>query len=347
MARETVMDAQSLLEPVSDEEPSGPDLEYDPNFGEVERASQGKASQELGDSIVEGEPPDWAAVVSGCQELLGQTKDLRLAVLLTRGSLARTGFGGLAQGLELCLGLLNGFWETVHPQLDPDDDNDPTIRSNTLSQLADEEGLLRDLQLAPMISVRGFGTVTYRALQVANGDATPAEDEEVLDSASVNGCLLECPMDDLRTLAEDIGRASELAKAVQATFDELAPNSLLNLEKLDGILSGAHRDVAVFLAKRGEDISVDGESGEGEGDGGARGPSAPGQVASRGDVIKSLDAVIAYYRSEEPSSPVPLLLQRAKRLAAMDFLEIIQDMAPDGLDQIRNVGGLDKIDDDY
>ena len=76
MARETVMDAQSLLEPVSDEEPSGPDLEYDPNFGEVERASQGKASQELGDSIVEGEPPDWAAVVSGCQELLGQTKDL-------------------------------------------------------------------------------------------------------------------------------------------------------------------------------------------------------------------------------------------------------------------------------
>ena len=31
-----------------------------------------------------------------------------------------------------------------------------------------------------MISVRGFGTVTYRALQVANGDATPAEDEECL-----------------------------------------------------------------------------------------------------------------------------------------------------------------------
>ena len=315
------MDAQSLLEPVSDEEPSGPDLEYDPNFGEVERASQGKASQELGDSIVEGEPRigrPWCLAAE-----LGQTKDLRLAVLLTRGSLARTSFGGLAQGLELCLGLLNGFWETVHPQLDPDDDNDPTIRSNTLSQLADEEGLLRDLQLAPMISVRGFGTVTYRALQVANGDATPAEDEEVLDSASVNGCLLECPMDDLRTLAEDIGRASELAKAVQATFDELAPNSMLNLEKLDGILSGAHRDVAVFLAKRGEDISVDGESGEGEGDGGARGPSAPGRVAGRGDVIKSLDAVIAYYRSEEPSSPVPLLLQRAKRLAAMDFLEII------------------------
>lgn len=341
------MDAEGLLDPVSDEEPSGPDLEYDPKFGEVERASQGKPSQELGGSIVEGEPPDWAAVVSGSQELLGHTKDLRLAVLWTRGSLARSGFAGLVQGLELCLGLLSGFWETVHPQLDPDDENDPTLRANTLSQLADEEGLLRDLQFAPMISVRGFGTVTYRALQVANGDATPSEDEEVLDAASVNGCLLECPMDDLRTLAEDIGRASELAKAVQVTFDELAPNSLLNLEKLDGILSGAYRDVAVFLAKRGEDVSTDDELGGVEGDGGARGPSTPGQVASRGDVVKSLDAVIAYYRSEEPSSPVPLLLQRAKRLATMDFLEIIQDLAPDGLDQIRKVGGLDKMDEDY
>lgn len=347
MPRETVMDAQSLLEPISDEEPSGPDLEYDPNFGEVERASQGKASQELGDSVVEGEPPDWASVISGSEELLGQTKDLRLAVWYARGQLVRSGFAGLAQGLELSLGLLNGFWESVHPQLDPDDDNDPTIRANTLSQLADEEGLLRDLQVAPMISVRGFGTVTYRALQIANGESTPTEGEDVLDAASVNGCLLECPMDDLRTLAEDIRRAAELAKTVQATFDELAPNSLLNLEKLDAVLSGAYRDVAVFLAKRGEDVAVDGDASEGDSEGSPRGPSAPGQVASRGDVIKSLDAVIAYYRSEEPSSPVPLLLQRAKRLAAMDFLEIIQDMAPDGLDQIRNVGGLDKVDDEY
>ena len=337
------MNVEQLLEPISDELPAGSDFEYDPAFGELERASQGKPSQELGDSVSEGEPPEWSAVVSGAEALLGQTKDLRLAVLYTHGQLVTSGFAGLVSGLELTLGLLNRYWDNVHPQLDPDDDNDPTIRANTLSQLADEEVFLKDVQVAPMISVRGFGTVSYRALLVANGDLTPIADEDLPDAASVNGCLLECPIDDLRALAESVNRASELATEIQTTFDDLAPNSMLNLEKLGAVLSGAYRDIAVFLARRGEDV---GDMGANPGDETAeKVGSAPGQIASRADVIRSLDAVIAYFRNEEPSSPVPLLLQRAKRLAAMDFLEIIRDMAPDGLEQIRTVGGLDSGDD--
>ncbi|MBT6039304.1 MAG: type VI secretion system protein TssA, partial [Halieaceae bacterium] len=249
------MNVEQLLEPISDDQPAGGDFEYDPAFGELERASQGKPSQELGDSVSEGEPPEWQVVVSGAESLLGQTKDLRLAVLYTHGQLVTSGFAGLVAGLELTLGLLNRFWDSVHPQLDPDDDNDPTIRANTLSQLADEEALLKDLQVAPMISVRGFGTVSYRALLVANGDLTPIADEDLPDAASVNGCLLECPMDDLRTLAENVHRASELASEIQTTFDDLAPNSMLNLEKLGAMLAGAYRDIAVFLARRGEDVA--------------------------------------------------------------------------------------------
>ena len=335
------MNVEQLLEPISDDQPAGGDFEYDPAFGELERASQGKPSQELGDSVSEGEPPEWQVVVSGAESLLGQTKDLRLAVLYTHGQLVTSGFAGLVAGLELTLGLLNRFWDSVHPQLDPDDDNDPTIRANTLSQLADEEALLKDLQVAPMISVRGFGTVSYRALLVANGDLTPIADEDLPDAASVNGCLLECPMDDLRTLAENVHRASELASEIQTTFDDLAPNSMLNLEKLGAMLAGAYRDIAVFLARRGEDVAGTDVGADQEGDGASKAGSVPGQISSRADVIRSLDAAIAYFRNEEPSSPVPLLLQRAKRLTAMDFLEIIRDMAPEGLDQIRNVGGLD------
>jgi type VI secretion system protein ImpA len=74
------MNVEQLLEPISDDQPAGGDFEYDPAFGELERASQGKPSQELGDSVSEGEPPEWQVVVSGAESLLGQTKDLRLAV---------------------------------------------------------------------------------------------------------------------------------------------------------------------------------------------------------------------------------------------------------------------------
>src|SRR5690242_21313615 len=35
--------------------------------------------------------------------------------------------------------------------------------------------------------------------------------------------------------------------------------------------------------------------------------------------------------ASEPSSPIPLLLERAKRLVAKDFLEVLAELAPDAL----------------
>ena len=46
-----------------------------------------------------------------------------------------------------------------------------------------------------------------------------------------------------------------------------------------------------------------------------------------------------------PSSPIPMLLERAKRLVNADFLTIIKDMAPHGLDNVQTIGGLDEDDD--
>jgi type VI secretion system protein ImpA len=36
---------------------------------------------------------------------------------------------------------------------------------------------------------------------------------------------------------------------------------------------------------------------------------------------------------------VPLLLERAKRLAYMDFLSIVQDLAPGGLAEVNTIRG--------
>ena len=42
----------------------------------------------------------------------------------------------------------------------------------------------------------------------------------------------------------------------------------------------------------------------------------------------------------EPSSPIPLLLERAKRLVSKDFLEVLADIAPDALATARTAAGL-------
>lgn len=74
-------------------------------------------------------------------------------------------------------------------------------------------------------------------------------------------------------------------------------------------------------------------------------PSAPlGPIRDRQDVIRALDALCEYYARCEPSSPVPLLLRRCKRLVPMGFLDIIKDLSPDALAQIELIKGPESAD---
>ncbi len=66
---------------------------------------------------------------------------------------------------------------------------------------------------------------------------------------------------------------------------------------------------------------------------------ATGELRSRDDVIRTLDRVCAYFRAHEPSSPVPLLLERAKHLVSKDFMEIVRNLAPDGVGQVETIRG--------
>ena len=65
-----------------------------------------------------------------------------------------------------------------------------------------------------------------------------------------------------------------------------------------------------------------------------------GAIRSRQDAIRALDAVAQFFRQNEPSSPIPLFLERAKRLVSKDFLEVLADIAPEAIPQARAAGGL-------
>jgi type VI secretion system protein ImpA len=55
-----------------------------------------------------------------------------------------------------------------------------------------------------------------------------------------------------------------------------------------------------------------------------------------------MDKISSFFERSEPSSPVPLLMQRAKRLVSMSFMDILADIAPDGVKQAKNIGGIDQ-----
>ena len=125
-----IIDVEQLTAPLSDDAPSGDNLEYEPEFGELERAAQGTDEHVMGDEVVAAEEPDWSDVKSQALALFEKTRDLRVAVVLTRALVNRSGPEGLDDGVALIRGLLEQQWDTVHPQLDAEDDNDPTFRVN-------------------------------------------------------------------------------------------------------------------------------------------------------------------------------------------------------------------------
>jgi type VI secretion system protein ImpA len=53
-------------------------------------------------------------------------------------------------------------------------------------------------------------------------------------------------------------------------------------------------------------------------------------VKSRGQAVFLLEQVATYFRVSEPSSPIPLLTDRARELAQRDFLSLLQDVLPEG-----------------
>jgi len=55
--------------------------------------------------------------------------------------------------------------------------------------------------------------------------------------------------------------------------------------------------------------------------------------------LQMLDRVIRYLEQAEPGNPAPLLIERAKKLIGVSFLEIMANLAPNAMDTIENVTG--------
>jgi len=339
----------SLLEPVSAEAPCGADLEYDPAFLELERLSESKPEQQMGSTIVPAQEPDWKEVANRALPLFGKTKDLRIALKVTRALMHTEGLAGFASGLTLVRGIVENFWDGFYPKLDPEDGNDPTFRVNILMGLCDGPMFIDRLRLVPLVSARSFGRFSLRDMAIASGEIPPAAGAEPPATSSIDGAFNECPVPELQTTADVLHAAQESLKAIEGfVADKVGASSGTNFLNLANLLRSAEKILATQLARRGVGVEAAAghvssvEGGSAPAPGATRtGPSLTGEINSRDDVIRVLDKICAYYERVEPSSPIPILLQRSKRLVSASFLDIVRDLAPDALAQVENFRGKD------
>jgi type VI secretion system protein ImpA len=354
--RVRVINEDTLLKELGEETPSGAkDLEYDPDFIALAQLIEGTPEKRVGENLIEeGREPPWQEVKHSALVLMERTHDIRATLFLLRALLRTDGLPGLRDGIYLLAALIEKYWETLYPQLDPDDNNDPTQRVNILMGLCDRNIMILPLMNAPLCSSKAIGTFSLRDIHIATGKLTVSENEKTkaANTATITAAFKDCQPEILRETETALSESVEYLNRIESFLNEkLGISSAPNFSEILQVFK--EMDDAIVKNMVAADSSPQND------------PVPPPQtqevvpspthqpnlsnplpkvtqmeeITSRQEVITMLEKICSYYERNEPASPVPLLLKRAIGLVDKNFLEIMEDLLPDSVSQVKNLSG--------
>ena len=338
------IDIEEFLKDIVPDNVCGDDLQYDPAFIELEQAIKGKPEQQMGDTVVEAEPPNWREIKKTSEALLARTTDLRVLMCYLRALIAQEGFSGLQDGLALLKVAVENRWDNLHPQLDPDDDNDPTERINVLLSLCDQDTILKSLVKTPLVESKLLGRFNFRDITIASGKSTATSNETEVSQSTIDGAIQDVDLEQLQQTFLAINTSLDDLNQLEALVtDYVGVSDAPSFADLRVFLKESKSFLSAALEKRGvgdevieEEDVIEGASGETSV---AAQKSISGAINNNQDVTKTLNLVCEYYRKNEPSSPVPMLIERAIRLVGKSFMAALKDIAPGGIDEAKIISG--------
>ncbi len=371
------MDVEELLEPISDEMPCG---EEGSLFALEEIVKEHGAGIVAGAELETAEP-NWAELQEQSESHFKECKHLRTALFLTLSGMNRGGVAGFRDGLSLIKGLIERYWDTMYPELDPDESmGDPDgwmERENILNDMSaplatvgDTMKFIQRLRSTPLTNSRQLGCFSLRDIQAAmaagggDGDGEGGEgDSSVPKMSLIQGAFEDTDQDEIEVMYTALTEASELLDGIREALSEKLSQSVPpTFDNIASMLKDMVKPLHKELDRRGffdeEDFGDDDfgsdEDGDGEGSsdgdgggsggGGRRGDMASAGINSREDVLKAFGLIYKYYSKNEPSSPVPLIMKRAERLVTASFYDIISDLSPGAVSDIESITGTSSSD---
>ncbi|MBN9233920.1 MULTISPECIES: type VI secretion system protein TssA [Phyllobacteriaceae] len=325
-------------------------------------------------------PVDWPAVLEKAEELRLRGRDLRLLVIVTRALANEDGLAGLTQGLTLIAQTFEQYWDTMHPSLRTGAPREAALRRiNALLDLQNgQEGLLANLRQTVFFSPRPIGPISGRDLEQAALDERVMLQEAASGLGTAEKAALTSAHSQLlnRVRAGCTAQVDQAADAMTTLLTD-ARTSISALETLDTALNAridgngaAVPELKKFLQRLLTTLERNSSAGAAANDAAKPAPQAaepaatpvrnghggetmasmashseasdglPDRINSRDEVVKCLDLVVAFYDRTEPSSPIPHLARRVRRMVHMDFVELMEDLAPSGLKEFRLLAGV-------
>ncbi|NIF51930.1 type VI secretion system protein TssA [Burkholderia sp. Ax-1724] len=374
-------DMTALLAPINEASPCGDDLLFSSDFDAIQHARRfDDASLDQGEWITDIKEADWPFVVERCTALLGtQTKDLRLAVWLTEALAIQDGVPGLAQGYTLLTGLVERYWEQVHPLPEGDDTE---YRLGNVAWLAGRSAeLLRSVPLTQ--SGVAFSAldwdVAMHVAQAVKRDPDHADDiaRGKPSVEQIDASKRATPAAFYRTLLAQLkafeGALAALDQALDSHAGDAAPSFRQARDACESVYRLAERfarDVGVNPheaeqqqeQEQGQAVPPAGVSAANErAEPSFRTPlpvedtmanpirmpvRAHAGIQSRAEAVAQLRAVAVFFRETEPHSPAAYLADKAAEWAEMPLHQWLSTVVKDDgtLAHIREMLGV-KTDD--
>jgi type VI secretion system protein ImpA len=364
-----VADLEALLKPISDESPAGQDLRsilLDAKKGIYWHDRIREAHRE---NLYETVPklPDWPTVISlSTQALSTLTKDLQVAAWLSDGLVKHNGhdrLAGLRDSFRLVRGLIEQYWETVFPAIDPEgEDGQYTARGNIIAGL--DTRLALAVKAIPLTeSTTGlkysfanweeskvFDVPDKEKYETLTSDEAERADrlrEQAVQGGKVTGeewrrAVSGTPYQFFRERLELLNECSEeltaLDEAMDLRFQRETPGVKGLQKSLDEMTSLVRN---LEQEKRPPELAPP-QGGLDSPDGQGALPMFSGSVQTRQEALRRLAEVADYFRQAEPHSPISYLVQRAVKWGNMPLESWLEEVVKDRsvLDQVRETLGI-------
>ena len=325
------------LQPLSEQAPCGPSLEYDPDYAMLVSRLQPRGDVQYGDFIDASQTPDWSDIERLCRGLLGRTRDINVLVWLCRARVRSASALGLAQGLEILADVLERWPQDVHPQAHIDGEPDPAVRANALAALCDLEGLLGDVREIAVSAnaVRLLVRDVERAFSVTRGGDTA---EAVAVRQQLDDLWLRARGDSgaaIRLHGQAACSAQRIQRWCTQQLEGDAPDLLPLLRVLrpyeaqaDPLAKPAQHDAGALATP----LPSTAHDPPGSFAGQTSWPVGDDPAQMRASVLQNMRAARQWFEAHEPSSPVAVLLKQAERMVGQRF-SMVADVIP--LDLLR------------
>jgi len=344
-----------LLIPIEGANPSGANLRYDPVYDKIKEARREEDKPPAGMTERDRKVADNPQVIKLATGLLQtKTKDLQIAAWLTEALVKQKGFGGLKDGLALCLGLVDKFWDTVYPELE---DGDAQSRGAPLGFVGSK--LEIPVRLVPVVEKAPYGLLDQlQSREVGYEDLAKSDEDkkrraQLLKDGKLAPEIFDKAFEDTpkkfyaqseQDLDACLQTLAQLKKICDEKFGEDGPA----FGPLQSGLEAARHLIHGCLQKKREkepdpveaapaaEVAADAETGDaGEVPTRTRlviSIENSSEPADRMDAVRKVAEAAAFLRRREPKSPASYLMLRGLRWgelrAAVDLSDPTKLEAP-------------------